>query len=183
MESLGDIASELAKLHELTGADYSRQVERIARMNVFHPLTGDPDILTVGSEGGDDYERLIAAARKAVEHGYTVYILPNPKGMRTADFIFERKGAYKIIELKTILGQSSAGASLMSSIGQTNRVLLNIATNYNARRLASDIKAYFEANRLAQEVIIFKGKKIISIKRLFCKHPSYFKKFCQKYAK
>ena len=27
-----DIASELAKLHELTGAEFSRQVERIANM-------------------------------------------------------------------------------------------------------------------------------------------------------
>ena len=132
---------------------------------------------------GEDYDRLIAAARKAVEHGYTVYMLPNPKGMRSADFIFERKGTYKIIELKTILGRSSARTSLISSIGQTNRVLLNMATNYSARRLASDVKAYFEANRMAKEVIIFKGKKIISVKRLFCEQSAYFKKFCQKYEK
>ena len=66
---MSDIATELARLHELTGADYSRQVEHIARMNVFHPLPDAPNILTVGGEGGDDYDRLIAAARKAVEHG------------------------------------------------------------------------------------------------------------------
>ena len=40
----------------------------------------------------EDGSVLMAAARKAVEHGYRVYILPNPKGIRTADFIFERKG-------------------------------------------------------------------------------------------
>lgn len=183
MESLGDIASELAKLHELTGADYSRQVERIARMNVFHPLTDDPNILTVGGEGGEDYERLLAAARKAVEHGYTVYMLPNPKGLRTPDFIFERKGMYKIVELKTILGKASAGTSLMSSIGQTNRVLLNMATKYSARLLASDIKAYFKANSLAEEVLIFKGKKIIIIRRRLTEHPLFNKIFRQQYEK
>ena len=50
------------------------------------------------SEQSEDFENLINAARKAVEHGYLVYILPNPKGIRTADFIFERKGVYKIKE-------------------------------------------------------------------------------------
>ena len=32
-----DIASELAKLHELTGAEFSRQAERIAKRKEFHP--------------------------------------------------------------------------------------------------------------------------------------------------
>ena len=31
---INDIASELAKLHELTGAEFSRQVERIANMHI-----------------------------------------------------------------------------------------------------------------------------------------------------
>ena len=43
-----DIASELAKLHELTGAEFSRQVERIAKRKEFHPLETDKDILTTG---------------------------------------------------------------------------------------------------------------------------------------
>ena len=49
----------------------------------------------------------------------------------------------------------------MESIGQSNRVLLNINTDYNARLLASDIRAYFEVNAEAIEVLIFKGKKLI----------------------
>jgi hypothetical protein len=40
----------------------------------------------------DDLPSLLDAARKAVAHGNKVYILPNPKGIRTADFIFENKG-------------------------------------------------------------------------------------------
>ena len=38
---MSDIAAELAKLHILKGADYSRQVERIARMSNFHPVEGE----------------------------------------------------------------------------------------------------------------------------------------------
>ena len=43
-----NIASELAKLHDLTGAEFSRQVERIAQMKVFHLLDNEVDIYTPG---------------------------------------------------------------------------------------------------------------------------------------
>ena len=86
---MNDIAAELAKLHLLKGADYSRQVERVARMSDFHPVEGETDIYSVGGESNDDYCNLLNAARKAVTHGYKVYILPNPSAIRTPDFIFE----------------------------------------------------------------------------------------------
>ena len=57
-------------------------------------------------------------------------MLPNPQGLRTADYIFVRKGAYKMYDLKTISGSSSVGNRFYESIGQTNRVLLNITTEY-----------------------------------------------------
>lgn len=101
---MNDIASELAKLHILRGADFSRQVERIALMKDFHPVSGEVDIYSVGGEQGEDYALLLNAARKAVIHGFRVFILPNPQGIRTADFIFERKGTYRIYDLKTIQG-------------------------------------------------------------------------------
>jgi len=41
---MDDIAKELAKLHVLTGADFSRQVERIAKMNIFYPLADEKNI-------------------------------------------------------------------------------------------------------------------------------------------
>ncbi len=70
-------------------------------------MEGEKDIFSVGGENGEDYDNLMNAARKAVEHGYRVFLLPNPKGIRTADFIFERKGIYKMFDLKTITGKSS----------------------------------------------------------------------------
>lgn len=73
---MSDIAAELAKLHNLKGADYSRQVEHIARMGDFHPVEGEFGIYSVGGESGDDYNNLLNAARKAVSQGYKVYILP-----------------------------------------------------------------------------------------------------------
>jgi fermentation-respiration switch protein FrsA (DUF1100 family) len=39
--TMNDIAAELAKLHFLKGADYSRQVERIARMDNYFEYNND----------------------------------------------------------------------------------------------------------------------------------------------
>jgi hypothetical protein len=47
---MNDIASELAKLHHLTGAEFSRQVECIAHRSEFHPLEGETAIFTAGGE-------------------------------------------------------------------------------------------------------------------------------------
>ena len=147
-----DIATELAKLHTLSGAAYSKQVERIARTGLFHPVEGEQSILSATGEGGEDYESLLNAARKAVSHGYKVYLLPNPSGTRTPDFIFERKGVFRMYELKTIRGVSSASNRLSDSEGQSNHVLLNLTTRYNGGLLAVQIKGYFERNPHAIEV-------------------------------
>ena len=118
-----------------------------------------------GSKGGPLFSISLIykgiSAKKGVEHGYRVFILPNPKGFRTADFIFERKGVYKMFDLKTIQGKSSAMNRLLESVGQTNHVLLNITTNYRAVSLASCIKRYFEINPNAVEILVFKGNKEI----------------------
>lgn len=50
-----DIASELAKLHELTGAEFSRQVERIAQMHLFHPIDNEVGIFGTGNYKDNDY--------------------------------------------------------------------------------------------------------------------------------
>ena len=181
--TMNDIAAELAKLHVLKGADYSRQVERIARMDNFHPVENETGIFSVGGEGGDDYDNLLNAARKAVTHGYKVFILPNPSGTRTPDFIFERKGTYRPYDLKTISGKASASNRLEESIDQSNRVLLNIVTDYSPSSLARSIKHYFEYNNDAIEVLVYKGGKSISVSREMSQSRSFYSLFMKKYSK
>jgi len=72
---------------------------------------------------------------------------------------------------------------LIESIGQTNRVLLNMATEYNARLLASDIKSYFQSNLDAVEVLIFKGKRSISVSRWQVESPTFNRMFRKEYEK
>ena len=174
---LRNIAELLADLHSLKGAGFISMLKEITRQRAFSPLEGESNIYTTGGTKDDDYDNLLNAARKAVEHGYRVFILPNPKGIRTADFIFERKGVYKMYDLKTITGTGSIGTRLKESIGQTNRVFLNLATTYPANRMATEIKQYFEANNEALEVLVVVGKKSVSVDRDFISSRNYYKLF------
>lgn len=178
-----DIAEQLADLHTLKGAGFISMLKEITQQRAFTPLEGESNIYTTGGTKDDDYDNLLNAARKAVEHGYKVFILPNPKGIRTADFIFERKGVYKMFDLKTISGKSSVSNRLLESIGQANHILLNMTTNYNARLLAKDISLYFSVNTNAFEVLVFKGSKSILIKRKAALDKSFVKKFMFAYNK
>ena len=78
---------------------------------------------------------------------------------------------------------SDVSSSLIDSIEQCNRVLLNIQLDYNTRSLAFDIKRYFEINEKAVEVLIFKGKRHFSIRRFTVTRSDYmplFKKFYER---
>ena len=178
-----DIAEQLADLHSLKGAGFISMLKEITQNSAFTPLEGESNIYVTGVKRDDDYDNLLNAARKAVEHGYSVYILPNPRGFRTDDFIFERKGVYKMFDLKTIHGKTIVGSRLIESIGQTNRVILNMTTEYNTRLMAADVRMYFETNSEALEVLIFKGKKMISIERFDALHPTFYRLFKKRYEK
>ena len=177
------MAVELQDLHYLRGARFINQLKLIIYYGDFHLVEGETDIYSAISENDDDFDNLINAARKAVEHGYRVYILPNPRSCRTADFIFEKKGILGLYDLKTVHGKGSVGTQLLDSIGQTNRVILNMQTDYNARLLASDIKSYFETNQDALEVLIFKGKKILPVNKIQVQSPDFNRVFRRRYEK
>ena len=168
-------AVELQALHYLKGASFINQLKLIINSGEFFPVEGELGIFSAISNQSDDYDNLIKAARKAVEHGYRVYLLPNPKGIRSADFIFVRKGVLKLFDLKTIIGKNSVGNRLAESIGQTERVLLNMQTDYNIRRLTLEIKRYFEMSAAVQEVLIYSGSKEISIKRNIASSKGFLK--------
>ena len=176
-------ATELQELHSLKGAQFINQLKLIVSEGEFHLVKGEDHIFSAINEQSDDFDNLINAARKAVEHGYSVYILPNPRSCRTADFIFEKKGVLGLYDLKTVHGQGSVETQLLDSIGQSNRILLNISSDYNARLLASDIKTYFESNKEALEVLIFKGKKVLPVNRIQVQSPDFNRVFRKRYEK
>ena len=178
-----DIDVLLEDLANMRGAGFINQLKEITNHPAFFPAKNETNIFITGGERAEDYDSLLNAARKAVEHGYRVFILPNPKGIRTADYIFERKGVLKMYDLKTISGQNSVDNRLSESIGQTNRVLLHMATDYNPGLLARSIKKYFEKNDSALEVLIFKGKKSIPINRDLTLSSDFYRIFIKRYIK
>ena len=178
-----DIVEQLADLHTLKGAAFISMLKEITQNSAFSPLQGESNIYITGVKRDHDYDDLLNAAHKAVEHGYTVYILPNPKGFRTADYIFERKGVYKMFDLKTIHGKAIVGSRLIESIGQTNRVILNMTTEYNTRLMAADVRMYFETNSEALEVLIFKGKRELPITRRFALSLRFYFEFKKMFEK
>ena len=169
-----DIALELARLHIL---------KMLAQYNIFKPVDNERDIFAAEGSHRDDLPSLLDAARKAVAHGNKVYILPNPKGIRTADFIFENKGIFKMYDLKTISGKASLENRLMESIGQTNHVLINVCSQYNPRLMATQIRNYFQINPTAIEVLVYKGKKMIVVTRRMAQNPLFLILFQRKYVK
>ena len=175
--------TELQELHYLKGAQFISQLKLIVNSGEFFPVEGEPGIFSAISNQSDDYDNLIKAARKAVEHGYRVYLLPNPQSIRTADFIFVRKGVLKLFDLKTIAGKNSVDNRLLESVGQTNRVLLHMTAEYNPGTLARSIKRYFELNPYAREVLVYKGKKQISVTRKSLEDANFFRTFIRRYTK
>ena len=173
----------LEDLRIVHGSAFVNQLKLITAHRAFYPIKDEADIYTTGGERGEDYDNLLNAARKAVEHGYRVFILPNPKGIRTADFIFERKGVYKMFDLKTISGKNSVGNRLKDSIGQTNCVLLHLVCDYNVRNLTQEIKRYFEMSSEVSEVLIFTGKKEISIRRNIAASKGFLKMMINSFRK
>ncbi len=176
-----DIALELARLHILQGADFVRQLKMLAQYNIFKPVENEKDIFAAEGSHREDFPMLLDAARKAVSHGNKVYILPNPKGIRTADFIFENKGIFKMYDLKTISGKASLENRLMESIGQTNHVLINMCSKYNPRLMAIQIRNYFQINTRALEVLVYKGKKVIVVTRRIAENPLFLIQFPRKF--
>ena len=69
------MAEELQELHYLKGARFINQLKLIIYYGEFHLVEGETNILSAISGQSDDFDNLINAARKAVEHGYRVYIL------------------------------------------------------------------------------------------------------------
>ena len=176
-----DITAELLLLKTLEGAAFGYKLRQIAARKEFRPIPDNPFIYTVGGEQDADFPSLLKAALKAVEHGYRVFILPNPHGIKTADFIFERRGVYKLFDLKNISGKNIVLTRLQESADQANRALLNMPSGYRTRLLAADIKNYFVFNDKALEVLIFKGMRELSVYRRFALSKRFYAEFKKLY--
>ena len=180
LRSKEGIAADMERLHELEGEAYWKQLKAITERKEFKRVK--KGIFSAAGESDPDYKNLLDAANKAVEQGFKSFILPNPKGFRSADLILERKGFYRMYDVKTITGKTSVGNRLKESIGQSQRVILSINTDINPRILASDITTFFEQSD-AKEVMIYKGGKMLVINREYALSRDFMVRFRKAFIK
>ena len=90
---------------------------------------------------------------------------------------------FKLFDLKNISGKSVVGSRLLESVGQSNRVVLNMSVDYNPSSLARAIKMYFEHSKDALEVIVFRGKKMLSVTRDITLSANYYNTFMRRYVR
>lgn len=177
-----ELGSLLKRIDKAKGREYIDLLKLITAANEFKPYSDGKGIFYAGGENDKDFDNLINAARKAASIGYDVYLLPNIKDCRTSDYILVKKGFIDRLDLKTITGKNSVSNRLKESVGQTDRVILNMTVKYNARKLAGEIKEYFEMNDTAKSVMVFKGNRCIEVKKSNIDRD-FLSKFRKEYSK
>lgn len=156
-----------------------RKWEDIANDKNYKPIKGEKNIYAPeGRSTEKDFNDKLTTARIAVEHGYRVWIL-GKTGKRNPDYLFERGGIFHPYDLKRVQSINSLEQDLVKSQGQTNRVVIKMNRTGNPRIIIKSIRKYFEQVTEAQEVLIFQGKRPISIERNFFERnkKSYIKDF------
>ena len=130
-------------------------------------------------ENSKDYNNLVSVAKKIVINNKNaeVYILPNPKGVKSMDIIVKNKNFLAGYDVKTITGKNSVGNRLEESTTQSYRVILNLSVDYNIRKLYKEIKKHFHTYDEALEVIIYKGKKEIILDKNMISEMQFRKLF------
>lgn len=179
MTASNDITELLKSLHEKHGADYIQTLRDIVSMRIFKP-SDKRNIYSAIDEKSADYQNLFACAIKLADHGFDVFILPNPGSTISGDYILKKKNYIGLYDLKTITGDNSIENRLSESIGQTKRVILNITTRYNPRKIFQSLQEYYK-NKETLEVKIIKGNELIEVDRKMAKAPNFEKKFRKLY--
>lgn len=143
----------------------------------YKPIPGEKNIYApVGRSSEPDYTDKLIVARSAVEHGYRVWIL-GKTGKRNPDLLFERKGVYRVYDLKRVTSIKSLEQDLIKSEGQAPGALIKINRTGQARTIILAIKKYFEVVPTAKEALIFQGKREVKICRSFFDRKKYVERF------
>jgi len=91
--------------------------------------------------------------------------------------LFERKGVYRVYDLKRVTSIKSLEQDLIKSEGQAPGALIKINRTGQARTIILAIKKYFEVVSTAKEVLIFQGKREVKICRSFFERKKYVERF------
>lgn len=107
----------------------------------------------------------LALARKLIKHGHDVFLMPNPHGIASADYILCKNGKLIYAEGKRMDGENSLDHLLEKGTTQSSTIVVDIVGNQNTNYVYSNVKTAFERNGNLSELILFKGSRNIVVRR------------------
>ena len=125
----------------------------------------------------DEFPGNLSLARKLMSNGYDVYMLGNPNGIRSADFIVTKKGLIYYLEGKTMNGKGSLDELLEKATSQSNNIIVDIIGTDNAAYIAKEIRNTFERHKLLKEISVFKGNRLIKTTRRHISSSNFEREF------
>ena len=117
------------------------------------------------SEAAQEFSDNLSRAKKLNKLGYNVYLLPTLKSHTSADYILEKEGKIWLCELKTIYGKNSISHRFKKAKRQADRVVVNIVGHISSRKVACEIKTFFEEYDKLKEILVLKSGKLICVRR------------------
>lgn len=123
----------------------------------------------------------LSAAKKCVANGYNVYMLPNPNGGKTPDFILVRNGKYAAYELKTLHDITKLYQRMLEASLQSDRIMLDILYAGSSRKLAKCVQDFLLKNPDVLDVMLFKGCKEIHVTQQIASTKPFIEKFMRRW--
>ena len=127
----------------------------------------------------DDLElsKNIQMAKKMANNGYDCYLLSNPHGTKSADFLFVKDGKVLYTEGKLSTGKNSLGHNLSKGGSQSERLLIDLTGTKDTNYISARLEEAFENNDNLKEVMLLKGGRLISVKATDVRNKSFQNKF------
>ena len=130
-----------------------------------------------GNNNYQEFTTNLSVAKKCARHGYDVYMLPNPNGGKTPDFILVKKGKYYAYELKTIYSAASIWERMAAALQQSDRIMLDMIDTPSSRDLADNLRCFILSNPSVRDIMIFKGNKELHMSHQMAKGPTIVERF------
>ena len=121
----------------------------------------------------------LAIAQKLVMNKYDVFLLSNPNSTKSADFILRKRNCLYYVEGKTSTGGSALVHQLEKGAKQANRIVIDFIALPKTRDITQLIQSTFNNHINLVEIMLFKGKSLISIKRKDYTAKDFAKRFKQ----
>lgn len=181
--------SELIKMHRdaKINSEKTKILKAIIQNNNYRKLerasTDKGSVFVLSSSDYDDKLKAgempsnIHHARKFALNGYDVFLLSNPNGIKSGDFIIRKKERLFYVEGKTSTGQNSLDHNFDNGSTQSDIVSVNLTNNTDTKYVRETIKKAFTGNSNLKKVILFKGSRLIKITRQDALGKQYEKKF------